>query len=1096
MASDADRDLLFGLLALQNGLINQGELVAAFQAWTLDKAKPLADHLVDRGTIDADDRSAVESMVDRHLKKHGGDAEQSLASVPAGRSTREKLGALEDPDLDATLARVASTSTEPDADATASYSVGSSSTDGLRFRVLRPHARGGLGAVFVALDGELNREVALKEILDRHADDASSRRRFLVEAEITGGLEHPGIVPVYGLGAYEDGRPFYAMRFIHGDSLKHAIATFHDDPTLKADPARRSLELRKLLRRFTDICNAIEYAHSRGVLHRDIKPGNVIVGKHGETLVVDWGLAKAIGRAEGAEPAEERTLIPSSASGSAETLPGKAIGTPAYMSPEQARGDLDALGPSSDVYGLGATLYALLSGRAPFEGDDLGAIVGRVQRGEFPPPRQIDPAIDPPLEAICLKAMALDPSRRYPSSRALADDLDRWLADEPVSAYPEPWARALSRWVARRRTAVVGSAAALLVGLIGLGAVAAVQTGARADLDRKNGELTRVNARLADSNAALDLQRQRAEAREEQAIDAVKRFRDAVADNPILKNSPELEDLRKTLLKEPLAFFKDLREHLQDENDTRPESLAQLAEAIHDYAHLTDEIGDPRDGLKAHDDSLAIWEQLARAEPSNPDYQSGLAMIKNCRGNFLLTTGDVESARRSFESALAIRRRLAEEQPAVTKYQRDLAASHDSLGILLGETGDVESARRSYDSALAIFHRLEQENPAVTEYRGARAIIHNKLGILMRDTGDVESARRSFESALALRRRLTEDDPTVTEYQADLAASYNNFGILQHDTGDVESARRSFESALAINQRLAEEHPGVPEHASILGGTLNNLAKLDLNAGRFAEARDRLREAVTRQKTALAANPRDPTYHRFLRNHFRNLRRAAQGLDDAELLAEADRGLAELQASDPEFQALEARLAAVLDGDAPDDNAERLALALHGYNTRRFAVAARLWAEALDDDPALAASRQDQHAYNASCAAALAADGQGTDAPEDDDARKALRGRALGWLRDELDLWSTMLDDAEGDDAQSEAIAATLRHWQADPDLASIRDPDALAQRTQDEREGFAALWRDVAGRLEQDEGIPGASRTDPSSEPQPDPEHRPEDAP
>jgi serine/threonine-protein kinase len=1048
MASDADRDLLFGLLALQNGLINQGELVAAFQAWTLDKAKPLADHLVDRGTIDADDRSAVESMVDRHLKKHGGDAEQSLASVPAGRSTREKLGALEDPDLDATLARVASTSTEPDADATASYSVGSSSTDGLRFRVLRPHARGGLGAVFVALDGELNREVALKEILDRHADDASSRRRFLVEAEITGGLEHPGIVPVYGLGAYEDGRPFYAMRFIHGDSLKHAIATFHDDPTLKADPARRSLELRKLLRRFTDICNAIEYAHSRGVLHRDIKPGNVIVGKHGETLVVDWGLAKAIGRAEGAEPAEERTLIPSSASGSAETLPGKAIGTPAYMSPEQARGDLDALGPSSDVYGLGATLYALLSGRAPFEGDDLGAIVGRVQRGEFPPPRQIDPAIDPPLEAICLKAMALDPSRRYPSSRALADDLDRWLADEPVSAYPEPWARALSRWVARRRTAVVGSAAALLVGLIGLGAVAAVQTGARADLDRKNGELTRVNARLADSNAALDLQRQRAEAREEQAIDAVKRFRDAVADNPILKNSPELEDLRKTLLKEPLAFFKDLREHLQDENDTRPESLAQLAEAIHDYAHLTDEIGDPRDGLKAHDDSLAIWEQLARAEPSNPDYQSGLAMIKNCRGNFLLTTGDVESARRSYESALAIRRRLAEEQPAVTKYQRDLAASHDSLGIL------------------------------------------------QHDTGDVESARRSYESALAILRRLAEEHPTVTEYQRNLASSQDSLGILRYAAGDVESARRSFESALAINQRLAEEHPGVPEHASILGGTLNNLAKLDLNAGRFAEARDRLREAVTRQKTALAANPRDPTYHRFLRNHFRNLRRAAQGLDDAELLAEADRGLAELQASDPEFQALEARLAAVLDGDAPDDNAERLALALHGYNTRRFAVAARLWAEALDDDPALAASRQDQHAYNASCAAALAADGQGTDAPEDDDARKALRGRALGWLRDELDLWSTMLDDAEGDDAQSEAIAATLRHWQADPDLASIRDPDALAQRTQDEREGFAALWRDVAGRLEQDEGIPGASRTDPSSEPQPDPEHRPEDAP
>src|SRR5262249_4094551 len=156
--------------------------------------------------------------------------------------------------------------------------------------------------------------------------------------------------PVDGLGSYGDGRPYYAMRFIRGDSLKEAIDRFHADPALKSSPGRRSLELRKLLRRFLDVCNAIEYAHSRGVLHRDIKPGNIIVGKHGETLVVDWGLAKARGRTDLAAPVEERPLVPSSASGSAETLPGTALGTPAYMSPEQARGDLEHLGPRSDVY--------------------------------------------------------------------------------------------------------------------------------------------------------------------------------------------------------------------------------------------------------------------------------------------------------------------------------------------------------------------------------------------------------------------------------------------------------------------------------------------------------------------------------------------------------------------------------------------------------------------------------------------------------------------------------------------------------------------------------------------------------------------------
>src|SRR5262249_14957290 len=152
----------------------------------------------------------------------------------------------------------------------------------------------GLGEVFVALDEELRREVALKEIRPQHADREDSRARFLFEAEVTGQLEHPGVVPVYGLGCHPDGRPYYAMRFIKGHSLKEAIKCFHQWPSGRREDGPRTLELRQLLRRFVDVCNAVAYAHSRGVLHRDLKPDNIMLGAYGETLVVDWGLATVV----------------------------------------------------------------------------------------------------------------------------------------------------------------------------------------------------------------------------------------------------------------------------------------------------------------------------------------------------------------------------------------------------------------------------------------------------------------------------------------------------------------------------------------------------------------------------------------------------------------------------------------------------------------------------------------------------------------------------------------------------------------------------------------------------------------------------------
>ncbi|HEX8203144.1 MAG TPA: serine/threonine-protein kinase, partial [Isosphaeraceae bacterium] len=340
---------------------------------------------------------------------------------------------------------------------------------GLRFRVLRPHARGGLGEVFVAHDEELNREVALKEILGRFADDPVQRARFLREAEIAGRLEHPGIVPVHGLGRYRDGRPYYAMRLVKGHTFQEAIDHFHGARAPGRDPGKRSLTLRQLLGRFIAVCNAIAYAHSQGIVHRDLKPDNILLGPFGETLVVDWGLAKPIGPPHDGPGVTAEVFRATPVGGSLPTQTGSVVGTPAYMSPEQAAGRLDLVGPASDVYSLGATLYCLLTGRAPVEDPDLDVVLRKVRRGEFRSPRQVNPASDPALEAICSKAMARGPSDRYASPRDLADDLEHWLADEPVSAWREPpWTRSL-RWAQRHRTALAGLTAALAVAGLSVG---------------------------------------------------------------------------------------------------------------------------------------------------------------------------------------------------------------------------------------------------------------------------------------------------------------------------------------------------------------------------------------------------------------------------------------------------------------------------------------------------------------------------------------------------------------------------------------------------------------------------------------------------
>jgi serine/threonine-protein kinase len=892
-AVEADRNLLFGLIALQNGLIDQSQLVASFQAWTLAKDRPLAEHLVGRGDLDPDQRPIVEAMVGLHLKKHGGSAEQSLAAIPAAATARQRLRGITDPDLGASLALLGP-ATDGDGDgeplivlaSTAAFSAvtlagtepgmdpptgppGDSSIDHAagRYQLLGEIARGGMGAVLRGRDPSLGRDLALKVLLDQHRDRPDLINRFVEEAQICGQLQHPGVVPVYELGALADRRPFFTMKLVKGQTMARLLA----------DRSSPGSDLPRFLSVFEAVCQTMAYAHARGVIHRDLKPSNVMVGSFGEVQVMDWGLAKVLpkeGRpVPGARdrPINETIVATARSKGDSElSQAGSVLGTPAYMAPEQARGETEAVDRRADVFAMGSILCEILTGAPAFSGDSAAAILQSAARADTAAAlnRMESSQADPELVALARDCMAARPEDRPADAGVVAGRLTAHLAGvqerlrEAELARAAESARAVeaeAKVAAERRARRLTRALAATVLLAG-GVFGAGWRWVELDrLSRASDATARVNAAvhgatrlrgLAQGAALGDLSPWNA------ALAAAEKARDLLVPGVDPELRKQVENLTSEIATErsraEAAAAAARRDHelLDRLVDIRSAEIDDLSGIGSDdgYSSAFRDAGiDP--------DALAPEQAAKRITTRPPAVASAIAMALDdwavVRRDLRL---DAPGARRIEAAA-----RLADPDPWRNKLR-------DALGIV------DKTARRAALTALAGSVN-DQSLPAVS------------FDLLGRALGDL-NANREAESILRRGRRLYPDDLWLNY---DLAVALDSltrreesvryFTVARvirpesaHELAHALEKKGEREEAISVLGDLARIRPRNGRHLSCLGRALEE-------RGRRKEAQVALDAAVSVLRDAVAARPDNYVAQLNLGNALKNLGRLDEALE-------------------------------------------------------------------------------------------------------------------------------------------------------------------------------------------------------------------------
>jgi tetratricopeptide (TPR) repeat protein len=713
-----------------------------------------------------------------------------------------------------------------------------------RYKLLQQIGEGGFGVVWMAEQVEpVVRRVALK-IIKPGMDSGMVIARFEAERQALAIMDHPNIARVLDAGATGTGRPYFVMELVKGIP----VTQFCDE---------RRLDTRQRLDLFMAVCEAVGHAHQKGVIHRDLKPSNILVTLHGDRAVpkiIDFGIAKAV-----EQKLTDKTLF---------TRFEQFIGTPAYMSPEQAALSGLDIDTRSDIYSLGVLLYELLTGLPPFDPKALLAAgydeMRRIIQQDEPPkpstrltqarlahrssehsaPRTPRSAFPADLDWIVLKAIEKDRSRRYDTAGALAGDIRRFLADEPVLAAAPGAVYKLRKFVRRHRTATAAAAAVALALLAGT--AVSVWQAVRA---------TRARDELAAQVDETARQKERAHDNFLLAREAVDRFLKRLADDPA--SGARHQAQRRALLEDALGFYQRFVASGQGD----PSLAAEIEHATWQIAHIHSLAGSKDEALAGYRHAISLMESTAAAAGAAPaaEAQARRRRLAGCYYDLGMTQLDLDrydEAEVSMRRALDLRRAASGASPGEPGPLAELASSLNAVGILLNKSYRSEQAVAPLEEAAEVLGRLAELEPADPEHRSQLGAQLNSLAETRVMLGDLAGAEALLHRAVGEQRKAVEADPANGGFLNFLANHLLNLGVMLKERGDPGAAKALGE-ALALRERLVQQDPSVSDRQFALARTLVEQATLPGSdeTGSPASPRDDLERALAVLESLLAQNP-------------------------------------------------------------------------------------------------------------------------------------------------------------------------------------------------------------------------------------------------